>query len=191
MYIKIELKEKGTPAVLVEFPITLKDLENAVQACYLNLGTMYKPIAVDNFVTLGGNEFPTIIPNTKLSIGIKTDKGDKECRAMDPQLLCCKVKNVGKSFNDGLTEIHENHWKNIFDCKGKHIFAAPDGTLYISPDKDNVCHIATQKKVFDAYVSYSILFSLLIEYKEGHQRRYYFLLDPLVQVSSGVGSGSK
>lgn len=185
MFIKIDLKTtRNYPR---KFPINLKDLEEAVKACYLGLGTPYQPIPVDNFVNLDGNQFPAIPAKAKITIKLcPENKDDCQYKLSDPKLVCCKVKNVGRTFNDK-DLIAKNYWKKIFDCDSKHIFSAPEGTLYISPDKKNRCRISTKKKFPNTVVAYSIIFSLSIELKDGYKRRYYFILDPVVDIRSTPG----
>ena len=183
MFIKIDLRIAKDKDYSKKFPISLKDLENAVNTCYLGLGTPYQPIDVDNFVDLNGNQFPDIPENAKITLKLQPQENDYQYRLNDPVLVCCKVKNVGRAFNDK-DDIPKNYWEKIFDCNHKQIYSAPDGTLYIAPNKDNACIISTKKDIPDSFVSYSIIFSLIIKHKDGYKRRYYFILDPVVRISS-------
>lgn len=65
--------------------------------------------------------------------------------------------------------------------------SAPDGTLYISPNKSGKCVVSTMKLEEECNVSYSILLSLKVKFKNVNPRRFYLILDPLVKVSSGKG----
>ncbi|MDO5978361.1 hypothetical protein [Flavivirga spongiicola] len=182
MFIKIDIKtQKNSPN---KFLVNLKDLDAAVKACYLGLGTPYQPIPVDNFVDLDGNLFPGIPAKSKITIKLHSENSnDYLYKLSDPKLVCCKVKNVGRKFNDkNLVAI--NYWKKVFKCKSKNIFRAPEGTLFISPNREGKCIISTRKKVPNTFVEYSIMFSLIIEHKDGFKRRYYFILDPVVRISS-------
>ena len=182
MFIKINLTTKKNYSR--KFPINLKDLEEAVKTCYLGLGTPYQPILVDNFVSLGDSQFPAIPAKAKISIKLcPEDEGDCQYKLSDPKLVCCKVKNVDRKFNDK-DRIAKKYWKKIFNCDSKLIFNAPEGTLFISPNKKGKCSISTRKKFPDTIVAYSIMFSLIIEHKDGYRRRYYFILDPLVDIRS-------
>ncbi len=183
MYIKIDLSAFGDPIPSIKFPITLKDVEIAIQECYLDLGTPYKPISIDNFVSLGNYEFPAIQANTKISISLVLEDHVEYYKARELSLLCCKAKNVGRSFNS-LKIAPQDTWKKVFDCNHPNVHVAPDGTLYVSPDEQGVCSIATQKEVPNVFISYSIIFSFIVEHKNGYKHRCYFILDPLLQVSS-------
>lgn len=187
MFIKVNLTtKKNYPR---KFPINLKDLEEAVRTCYLGLGTPYQPIAVDNFISLGEDQFPDIPPKAKVSIKLcPENEEDCQYKLSDPKLVCCKVKNVDRKFNDK-DRIAKGYWKKIFKCDSKHIFSAPEGTLFISPNKKGKCSISTKRKPAKTTLAYSIIFSLVIEHSDKYRRRYYFIFDPVVKVSSGRGSG--
>lgn len=181
----IEVKAEGSAVTEQEFnpihfPIDLKDLEATVEECYVNLATQYQPIRIDNFVSLGKHKFPTISSNTELSVKLVTEDKDKECKSSAARLVCCKVKNVGKVFNNGYTEILDHQWDQIFDTDRKRLLATPDGFLYVIPDQEGTCAISTLDKPEDAYIAYSMLFSFVLK-----KRTYFFVLDPVVRVSSG------
>ncbi len=183
MFIKINVKTK-TKNYRRKFPVNLKDLEEAIKASYLGLGTPYQPIAVDNFISLGDSQFPAIPAKAKITAKLcPKNKDDCQYKLSAPQLVCCKVKNVGRVFNN-TDRIAKNYWKVIFHCDSKHIFGAPEGTLFIAPNKKGKCSISTTKKFPETVVAYSIMFSLIIEHKSNYKRRYYFILDPVVKVSS-------
>lgn len=181
MFIKIRLKT--TETYYRKFPINLKDLEEAITECYLGLGTPYKPIPIDNFVDLSGNQFPEIPANAKITIKLQSEESDSQFKVNDPQLLCCKAVNVGRAFNNS-NDIPKDFWKKVFKCRSKYIYGAPDGTLYISANKNNNCSISTKKKMPNTFVAYSIIFSICIDHKDGYKRRYYFILDPVLKISS-------
>lgn len=183
MYIEIKVKGNDVPEqefTPIHFPIDLKDLETTVEECYVNLGTQYQPIRIDNFVTLGEHKFPTISPNTELWVKLVTERGEEDDTFSTAKLVCCKVKNVGKVFNNGYIEILENQWNQIFDLDSKRLITTPDGFLYVIPDEEGSCTISTLEKPGDAFIAYSILFSFSLK-----KRTYYFVLDPVVRVSSG------
>lgn len=182
MFIKINLTTKKKYSR--KFPVNLKDLEEAIKTCYLGLGTPYQPIAVDNFVSLGESQFPAIPPKAKITVKLcPEDEEDCHYKLSDPKLVCCIVKNVDRKFNDK-DKIAKGYWKKIFDCNSKHIFSAPEGTLFISPNKKGKCSISTKEKFTDTIVAYSIMFSLIIEHEDKYRRRYYFILDPVVKIRS-------
>jgi len=182
MFIKIDLKT--TKKYPRKFPINLKGLQEAVKTCYLGLGTPYQPIPIDSFVTLGDNQFPDIPSKARITIKLCPEKDD-DChyKLSDPRLICCKVINVGRTFNDA-SFIPKDYWETIFKVDSKHIFCAPEGTLYVASDKKNRCRISTKKKPPNTFVAYSIIFSLNVELKGGFIRRFYFIFDPLLQIRS-------
>lgn len=185
MFIKIDVKTSQN--YLQKFPVNVNDLKAAVKTCYLGLGTPYQPIRVDNFVNIEGSQFPIIPSKAKVTIKLCTEnKDDCEYKLSDPKLVCCKVKNVGRKFNDK-DRIAKGYWKTVFNCDSKYIFSAPEGTLFISPNKKGKCSISTRKKFSETIVAYSIMFSLIIEHKDGYRRRYYFILDPVVEIRSTPG----
>jgi hypothetical protein len=73
------------------------------------------------------------------------------------------------------------------------MYGAPNGTLFVSPEplkNPKECSIQTLGGKFSEYISYTIMFSMpLTDKKSGIERLYYFILDPLVKISSGVGTG--
>lgn len=191
MYIKIKLKEKtssGAAIQFVNFPIDVDALEATTLSTYLEPGTQYAPIRADNYISLVNNQFPSILSNTKLVVSLTT-KESEDCEDCEEEenytpengrLVCCKVKNVGKIFNDGKLQILNNNWTSIFEMDSENLIEAPDGSLYIASNKKGECTIQTQKEVPESYLSYSILFSLIFG-----ERNYYFMLDPIVKVNSG------
>ncbi|SDM42405.1 hypothetical protein [Kriegella aquimaris] len=183
MHIEIELKTNKEDSSITCFPIMLKGLEEAMNDTYLDLGTPYRPIAIDNFVNIEKNEFPEITEKTTISISLKPADDGPSFGLSNPELVCCKAKNVGKDFinQDGKLE---DHWKKIFNYKKKWVQNTPDGTLYISPNKKHKCVIKTKEALKRNYISYSIMFSMLFENSKGEKRKYYFNLDPLVKISS-------
>lgn len=186
MKIKIVLTEGDKRLKPVKFRIQGKALVEAVKTGYLGLGTPYDPIRIDNFVILGNHEFPKIRRDTEISIFLKPGKRDKGKAQEGLQLICCKVKNVGKLHNDAHESTLEGPWQEIFDFdpNDELIKTVPDGALYIAPNEDEKCQIKTCKKVPNSYLAYSMLFCLTIRYEKRDSRTYYFILDPVVEISS-------
>lgn len=184
MHINIELKQNGTVLPSIPFKIELKELKDALENCYMQLGTPYDPIKIDNFVTVGKNAFSLLEKKTKVSISLEIDEDEDDLsNIIDHELLCCKVKNVDKKFiNQGNLL---NHWKKIFKYNKKFVHSAPDGILYISPNKEKKCVISTKNKNHESNVAYSILMAITVEFAPQEIRRFYLILDPLVKISSG------
>ncbi|MHA7843007.1 MAG: hypothetical protein ACX93I_06780 [Winogradskyella sp.] len=187
MYIKIKLKQDDSVIPPIKFNILLEELKNALNLCYMELGTPYNPIRIDNFVTIGKNAFSLIDRKTEISVSLSTDSNDDLSDIIDHRLVCCKVINVDKTFinEDGLLN---NHWGRVFKYNDEFVYSAPDGTLYIAPNENEKCVISTRDSVHDANVSYSILLSLKVSFKNEKPRRFYLILDPFVKISSGQGT---
>ncbi|WP_335965133.1 hypothetical protein [Galbibacter sp. PAP.153] len=165
------------------FPINMTEIEQVLQYCELGIGTSYKPIEIDDFIYIR-NTFPEIKENTTIELSLK--KEEKE-RHLEIKLVCVKVMNIGIAFNQKKGIDNEN-WNTIFDCDQNNVVFSPDGVLYITPDASEICTVKT-KSPENSFLSYSILFSA--EMKDHHQskrkKEYYFIIDPLIKVSSGVG----
>ncbi|WP_111707754.1 hypothetical protein [Lutibacter citreus] len=187
MYINIKLEQHGTDLPSIPFKIELDELQDALENCYMQLGTPYDPIKIDNFVTVGKNAFSQIDKKTKVSISLETDQNEDDLsKIIEHKLVCCKVKNVDKTFIN--EESLLNHWEKIFEYNKEFVYSAPDGTLYISPNKDGKCVISTKNTTHDYNVSYSILISMKIKLEHQKPRQFYLILDPLVKVSSTQGT---
>uniref|UniRef100_UPI00404A24AA hypothetical protein n=1 Tax=Gelidibacter sp. TaxID=2018083 RepID=UPI00404A24AA len=187
MYIKIELNQDGLNLPSIPFKIQLKELENAIENCYTQLGTPYDPIMIDNFVTVGENAFSTIDKETKVSVSLELGSHeDNSSKIIDHKLVCCKAKIVDKKFINSGSIADNKYWEKIFK-PNELSYSAPDGTLYISPNDEGKCVVSTVKSDEDRNLSYSILISLKVELgKEDLLGRvFYFILDPLVKISSG------
>lgn len=188
MYIKIKLKPTKTYPKPITFPILLPALKKAMAECYLGIGTPYEPIAIDNFVKTGSYAFPVIKPSSDISISLESDTDDNKGLLKGAKLVCCMVKNVGKAFTDKNCELN-GYWNKIFDYNKRWVQSSPDGTLYISPNKKKKCIVSTKDVELDDNLSYSIMFSMVMRDTTKKRRRYYFVLDPLVKISSGAGTG--
>ncbi|EDP70841.1 hypothetical protein FBALC1_08778 [Flavobacteriales bacterium ALC-1] len=189
MYIKIKLKQDDGPILPLptRFTIQLEELMYALEHCYMELGTPYNPIRIDNFVTIGRDAFSFIDTKTKISISLEASEDDDLSNIIDYRLLCCKVKIVDKKFiNDD--NLLVNHWRRIFKYKKEFVYGAPDGTLYISPNQNEKCVISTRNRIHETNVSYSILISLKVKFENERLRRFYLILDPLVKISSSEGT---
>lgn len=192
----LSLKEKGSKPTgskktkkPPQFIINIKELIEALEAGYLGLGTPYAPIQVDNFVNLENQEYASIYPNTQITAQLSYNAPNSPLKSM--QFVCCKVNNVDREHNDDLKGNPGNPWANIFKLKGKSgkrirtIYPAPDGTLYVAPNKNGKCRISTCKQLPDTLLAYSMIFSATLEMdKQQGPKSYYFVLDPVIKVSS-------
>ncbi len=163
-------------------PLALKDLEIALNESYLGLGTPYQPIPVIDFITLTKSKLPEITASTKITIALIEDD-DEDYLKVNPKIICCKANEVGKKLNN-LPEIPKDHWSEIVDFKNKNLISAPDGTLFIAPNSKNICEVNTMPGLSDAYISYSLIFSISTSDQNGYRRAYYLILDPLLRIRS-------
>lgn len=193
MYINIDLEQTNKNLTTIKYEILLGKLLDAISHCYLGLGTPYDPFVIDNFVNIGGNSFSEITEQTKISISLKTTHDEKLDKIEDSKLVCCKVKNVGKIFNRNI-DLPNYKWNKIFKYDKKFMYGTPDGVLYVSPD-NGVCVVSnnldSKKDTGKAYyddISYSILISLKVKNGDEKGKWYYFILDPLVKISSNGGT---
>lgn len=187
MHIKVKLKQKGSKLPPIKFTILLEELKGVLQNCYMELGTPYSPIRIDNFVKLGKNAFSVIDKKTKISVSLKPDDNDDLSSIIDYRLVCCKAINVDKQFinEDSLLS---NHWRKIFKYNSNYVYSAPDGSLYIAPNEKEKCVISTRSSSHENNVSYSILMALKVKFEHEKPRRFYLVLDPIVKISSSGGT---
>ncbi len=177
-------KNKNQPS----FTIKIKELLEALESSYMGIGTPYQPIPVDNFINLENQEYATIHPRTQITAYLSWS--DSTNTLVDMQMVCCKVTNIDRRHNDDLKGNPGNPWSEFFKLKRKSgkrlrtIYPAPDGTLYVGPKKNGKCCINTCKKVPDAILAYSMIFSATVQFDNDNQRSYYFVLDPVIKVSS-------
>ncbi len=183
--IKGKKKRKNQP----KFTIKIKELIEALDSSYMGLGTPYEPIAVDNFINLENQEYATIHPNTQITARMVWSDSNHIIKNM--QLVCCKVTNIDREHNDGLKGSPGNPWSAFFELKGKAgkriktIYPAPDGTLYVAPDANGKCRVSTCKKIPNAILAYSMIFSVTLTLDNDNcEKSYYFILDPVIKVSS-------
>ncbi|WP_025743196.1 hypothetical protein [Aquimarina pacifica] len=186
MRIKFQLQTLGMPDIESFISVNLEDIKNAVQSSYLGLGTPYSPIVIDDFVNFMDNKLPVLLSKTQIKIELELDKSENNDKNFNPNLICLKAINVGRKFNDRKI-IEIDFWQEVFNFEIGNLYAAPDSTLYISPTKKNETIMATNNKLPNLYVAYSILFSMKIRINEDHgysDRTYYFTIDPLLHISS-------
>jgi len=170
-----------------QFTIKIKELKEALDGSYMGLGTPYFPIQVDNFIDLENEEYASIYENTEITAQLLFNTG-KEIKGM--QLVCCKIINIDREHNDGLKGTPGNPWSRMFKLKqNQFAYAAPDGTLYVAPNENGECCITTKKKIPEATLAYSMIFSATVELDNDNcEKSYYFVLDPVIKVrSSGDG----
>lgn len=172
----------------IGFNLDLKNLKDADDESLLALGTLYDPIPADFFINKTKTEIPTFYKNEKITVQWDPDYGGIE--GMTVKVICCKIKNIGRKFNESIDEI-ENPWQQVFTLPHGSV-TTPDGLLYLIPTSPNSngttafeLDVQDDPKE-DTYMSYNIIFSITYTSKEGSVRRQYFVIDPLLKVSSGV-----
>ncbi|EIJ37081.1 hypothetical protein JoomaDRAFT_0014 [Galbibacter orientalis DSM 19592] len=165
------------------FPINMSELEQVLQSCELGIGTSYKPIEIDDFIYIR-NTFPEIKENTTIELSLKKEARENH---LEIKLICVKVVNIGITFNQR-KGINNDNWNKIFDCDQNNVLFSPDGILYVKPDPSEICRLKT-KSPENSFLSYSILFSAEIKDPNHNElkKEYFFIIDPLIKVSSGVG----
>ena len=104
MYIKIDIAREGEAPSSIKFGVSVKAIQKTIRECFVGIGTPYEPIRIDNFVDLRGFEFPVIQADTLITISLESKKKQKR----NPRLLCCRVINVGRDFNEK-GDFPENH----------------------------------------------------------------------------------
>lgn len=175
-------KKKKTKKI--SFDIQDKRLKETLENCELGAGTLSNPITADGFVTINDHELDTFYAGETIKLKIKRRKKDPNIR-----LVCCKLGNIGKQFNEGaMTPL--NPWAGIFEVVGKNILQLPDSSICLIPDNTNSCSISIPQERKGTpeqlnYLSYSIIFSYTLQ-KKGDKElsTYFFVLDPVIKVSS-------
>ncbi len=156
-------------------------LLEAFRNCYLGLGTTFYPISLNSFIDFSHTHFEMIYPGQEVNITFKMIKDtNKEVHNITNfRILNSTFTNVGKEFIEGIPAL--NPWESLIVTNDNQIIS-PDGTLQIKP-VDNTVSFAIWKDLSTEtpthYISYSILFEAEID-----NHFYYFIIDPLIRVSS-------
>lgn len=169
--------------------VRVEGLSVAVNKCNLSYATLSNPLIADDYVNINTPDVPTFYSGDELIINVKaTDNGTKEVNA---KLVGCSMKNVSKSFNLTPKRTQEL-MKDTFETTPPTIMVLPDGSITIAPSVDETTCTITIKDTIeeDVYIAYTIVFSLLLEDYEHQLKRYYFIIDPVVRISSGQGIGN-
>lgn len=177
---KIYLK-KNIDAKPIVCTIQIVSLIEAMNNCNMGLGTLSSPIVADAFISINTPDIAHFQNGEEIVIKIVTNEDD----ALNPQIVCCTIKNVTKSPNLGATST-QNLISNVFVCDVEGVQLLADGSICIWPDASGTSStIAIQDKKFPAvFVAYSIVFSLNLKNTENGYETYYFIVDPLMKISS-------
>ncbi|WP_026752996.1 hypothetical protein [Sediminibacter sp. Hel_I_10] len=163
-------------------------LDKAVKHMDLGEGTLSYPIALDKFVVNTADAIPEIIIGTDKYITLTLECSNNEEKNYEPILHYCKGSDLTKASEQLI------NWSDIFKLANKgsepddKITISPDGFLYLKSDETNKnCTIELKSEApwFERYIGYSAILSLSMEIAEdGRKKRLYFILDPLMKVSS-------
>ena len=167
----------------VTITFNIPALHDAIDIYSLNSGTVTNPIQADDFVVkISDTAFSVFNLGETIKFYFYPEEIKKQI-----SFVFCKFENIGKNYVDNLhnpnREESLDSWHQIFKCN-ENITPAPDGSLYLAPDENNICTIevsGNKGTIGDKpnYISYSILFSIL-----HNQTIYYCKIDPIIEVQS-------
>ncbi|WP_298512225.1 hypothetical protein [uncultured Kordia sp.] len=182
----------------ISFTVQTKLLLEAINNTDIGLGTSANPILIDGFVSINDANLYEFFSGETIAFQLESDYGkEKEFDLLPLELVGCHIHNVGQDFNRRFVSL-PNPWENIFDTAPKSIIKLPDGSLSIEPI-DKICAITVAKglddKVLDTYVSYRVVLksTTTVKNAEGREilRTFYFVIDPLIKITSGRKGGGK
>ncbi|MDO6472784.1 hypothetical protein [Maribacter sp. 1_MG-2023] len=166
-------------------------LEKAVKYMDLGEGTLSYPIALDKFVVNTNDAIPEVIIGVDKNIDMILEYSKDEKKDYSPRLHYCKGSDLTKDSESSIG------WGEIFELNDRssrpdaQITISPDGFLYIKSDNTYekcTIELKSEAPIFERYISYGAVLSLEMEItKEGKKKRLYFILDPLMKVSSNQG----
>lgn len=188
------MKILSSPNNKISFSVQTERLLDTLTNCDLGLGTSSFPIPIDSFVTINDPDLYVFHSGEKIIMKFITDTQNE---ALDFQMVGCKINNIGQDFNKE-TASTIFPWEGIFITDVPNIIILPDSSLYISPI-NNECIIQVSnnnsyliEEQTTTYINYSIIFSAQIQIPTPvgspniiPLRDYYFVIDPLIKVTSG------
>ncbi len=194
MIIKSSLASSTYADNKISFTVQVERLHEAITKTDIALGTSAKPIPIDTFVTINDANLYEFKSGETISFQlVKTE--DSVGEKMQLELVACRIQNVGQDFNARFVTL-PNPWKNIFDTSPENILELPDGSLSIKPI-DDVCAITVIKdagtELLTSFLSYKVILKSTINIAnpsgESKLRTFYFIIDPLIKVTSGGKGG--
>ncbi|AXG69867.1 hypothetical protein KORDIASMS9_02095 [Kordia sp. SMS9] len=176
----------------ISFTVQTKLLLEAIKYTDIALGTSAKPIPIDSFVSINDSELHEFLSGETIAFQLAPNNDSED---LELELVACNIHNVGQDFNNKFVTV-PHPWKNILDVDKESILELPDGSLSIKPE-NGICSIEVSKglddKKLEAYLSYKVIFKTTISIKNrsGKEmlRTFYFVIDPLIKVTSGGKRG--
>lgn len=174
----------------IELTLDLKNLKDSDNESLLGIGTLYDPIPADSFILKTKTEIPTYYKGQTITVKWNADMTGVPDTTVD--LICCQIKNIGRTFNEAVDK-PINPWERVFKLSDKEL-TTPDGLLYLYPtpisspsgESEFSLEVINNDLSEDTYMSYNIVFSVTYTTDAGLVRCQYFVVDPLLKVSSGV-----
>ncbi|ALM08816.1 hypothetical protein SB49_14190 [Sediminicola sp. YIK13] len=181
----------GTDKSSLYLDILLAYLVRAIKHMDLGEGTLLYPIPLDKFVVNNADDIPEITIGIDKHIEMTLESSKNEEKHYSPKLHYCKGSDLTKASEQSI------NWSNIFHISDMgsgpdaKITISPDGFLYVKSDDTNkncTIDLRSEAPPLERYIGYSAVLSLNMETtKDGHKKRLYFILDPLMKVSSNQG----
>ena len=174
---------------ILKLEFLLPYLKTAVKYMNLERGSLNYPIALDSFVLNTSDAIPELRIGVDHQINLELNYDASEDEEYKPMLHFCKGRDLTKS------SIMSIIWSDIFNVndlgsdREPKISLPPDGCLYLKSDDYKTCTIdlKTESPTLERFISYSAILSLNMEIDDEQKERLYFILDPLLKVSSNQG----
>ncbi len=174
----------------ISFAVQVERLYEAITKTDIALGTSAKPIPIDTFVTINDPNLYEFKSGETIAFQLVEADGLAP-KKMELELVACRMHNVGQDFNARFVTL-PNPWEHVFDTSPENILELPDGSLTIKPI-DDVCAITVIKgsraDALTSFLSYEVVFKSTINVTtpsgESKLRTFYFVIDPLIKVTSG------
>jgi len=193
--IYLVLSSGASPNNQFKYCITLDYLKEAIQHMDLGEGTSRFPIPFDSFInTTNLDSIPWVGPfnGGSLSMTLHDDTGVIS-PGYNAQLHYCYGRSLDKDGNSP----NKSDWLRYFNFSNQQqidgeVVVSIDGSLWVMADPNlNSCSIPwvpvdPSPPTEEMYIKYSAVLSLDLIDKPttGTTRKYYFVIDPLVKISS-------
>ncbi|MBC8753405.1 hypothetical protein H2O64_01900 [Kordia sp. YSTF-M3] len=178
----------------ISFAVQVERLHEAITKTDIALGTSAKPIPIDTFVTINDANLYEFKSGETIAFQLVKPDGSVP-EKMELELVACRIHNVGQDFNASSVTILDP-WKKVFDTSPENILELPDSSLSIKPI-DDICAITVAKgagtDILTSFLSYEVIFKSTIDITEpsgeSKLRTFYFVIDPLIKITSGGRGG--